>query len=72
MNKKIIDVKSLSWWRMSLWFALHNLIAHPVSEIMFWLAVAIPIQPVRDRLLAFGDWLHDATVPSHKAEEGRG
>lgn len=43
------------------WWALHNLVAHPVSEVAWWL-----------RLRRFGDWLHDATVPEHARGDGRG
>lgn len=43
------------------WWAAHNLVAHPVSELCFWL-----------RIPRFGNWLHDATVPEHDAGTGRG
>jgi hypothetical protein len=43
-------------------WAPHNLIAHPVSEVIYLLTG-------RE---AFGNWLHDATVPAHKKGEGRG
>ena len=42
-------------------WAIHNIIAHPVSEVCHWIGM--------DR---FGGWLHDATVPDHKPGEGRG
>ena len=44
----------LSW-------SLHNLIAHPVSELVYLLGAK--------RLSA---WIHDVTVPTHEPEEGRG
>ena len=47
--------------RPNLWWAVHNLFAHPVSELCFWL-----------RIPRFGNWLHDATVPEHVAGTGRG
>lgn len=47
--------------RPGLWWAIHNLIAHPVSEVCFWLHIP-----------RFGNWLHDATVPEHDTGTGRG
>ena len=41
------------------WWAVHNLIAHPISEVCHWIG-------------KFGDWLHDATVPEHEEGTGRG
>lgn len=46
--------------REKVWWAIHNLIAHPVSEILYWLW----LEPV-------GNWIHDATVPANH-EHGRG
>lgn len=40
---------------------IHNLIAHPLSEILHWLG--------RDDL---GNRLHDRTLPEHEAGKGRG
>lgn len=42
-------------------WAPHNLVAHPLSEILFHLGFE-----------AAGNWLHDETIPPHKAGEGRG
>lgn len=42
-------------------WTLHNLIAHPFSEIVF--------------LLGFSEtsnWIHDASIPKHNKEKGRG
>lgn len=39
----------------------HNLVAHPVSEVLFQLGFE-----------KAGDALHDATVPTHTRGEGRG
>lgn len=44
-----------------LWWAIHNLIAHPLSEILYWLG-----------LESIGGWLHDETVPEHEEGKGRG
>jgi hypothetical protein len=51
--------------REALW-ATHNLIAHPVSEVLHWLGFIFP--PAR----RFGHWLHDVTVPNHEKGTGRG
>lgn len=45
----------------AFWWAVHNLIAHPVSEILHWVGL--------DR---WGNWLHDATIPVHDPRTGRG
>ncbi len=42
-------------------WTLHNLVAHPLSEILFQLG-----------LESRGDWVHDITVPLHVQGEGRG
>jgi len=39
----------------------HNLIAHPVSEILFQIGLG-----------GWGDWLHDWTIPEHIPGTGRG
>lgn len=40
---------------------MHNLVAHPLSEVLHWLGFN-----------AAGDRLHDATLPEHEAGTGRG
>lgn len=50
--------------RRGKWYAnwaIHNLIAHPLSEIMHWL-----------HLGKLGGRLHDLTVPPHEPGTGRG
>lgn len=54
-------MRSASWFRENLGWAIHNLIAHPLSEVLFWCG-----------LRSWGDRLHDATVPPHKPGTGRG
>lgn len=44
-------------WR----WTLHNVIAHPVSELLWQLGA-----------VALADRLHDATVPAHPPGTGRG
>lgn len=47
--------------REKFWWFIHNMFAHPMSEILYWLW-----------LENWGNWLHDATVPKHEPHEGRG
>lgn len=48
-------------FREQVGWALHNLIAHPLSELLYWL---------------FGEtaanWIHDITIPDHEPGFGRG
>jgi hypothetical protein len=53
-------------WRAELMWAAHNLIAHPLCEIAYWIGFLAP--PVRDA----GLWLHDLTIPAHTPGTGRG
>lgn len=46
----------------NFWWAIHNVIAHPLSELFFWL-----------RLNQASNWIHEETIPIHDTEEsGRG
>lgn len=45
----------------NLWWGIHNLIAHPLSEIVWWLGAK--------NLAAV---IHDATLPEHTGNGGRG
>jgi hypothetical protein len=40
---------------------MHNLMAHPLSEILFWIGAG-----------NLGNRIHDATLPEHAEENGRG
>lgn len=40
---------------------MHNLVGHPLSEILHWVGLG-----------DLGDRLHDATLPKHEAGTGRG
>jgi hypothetical protein len=42
-------------------WTIHNMIAHPISEIVYLLGF--------DKL---SNWIHDVTVPKHKSGTGRG
>jgi hypothetical protein len=39
--------------RENFWWATHNLIGHPLSEILYWCWLG-----------RLGDWVHDVTVPA--------
>lgn len=47
--------------KTQFWWAIHNIAAHPLSEILYWIG-----------LHAWGEWIHDKTVPDHKPGTGRG
>jgi hypothetical protein len=53
-------------WQQNLMWMAHNLIAHPLSEVLHWVGYLHP--KIRD----FGLWLHDITVPRHEPNTGRG
>lgn len=42
-------------------WTLHNVIAHPISEALYQIGFG-----------RYGDKLHDATIPEHRAGTGRG
>jgi hypothetical protein len=54
--------------KLEFWWAVHNLIAHPVSQILWWLSGCGTIRTIND----FGNWVHDVTIPNHKPGTGRG
>ena len=45
-------------------WTVHNLIAHPLMEVLYLLSFG--------KLEAFGNFIHDATIPDHDKGEGRG
>lgn len=51
--------------RENLIWAFHNLVAHPTSELCYWLGFMVP------QARKFGNWLHDRSIP-RDYEEGRG
>ena len=54
-------------WIYRNWL-VHNLVAHPVSEIVYWL-----VRPFgRHRAEVVSGWIHDSTLPPHLAGDGRG
>ncbi len=51
-------------------WALHNLVAHPVGELLYQVGQTFPrLEAVLERVEGR---LHDGTVPVHKAGTGRG
>lgn len=53
-----IDYPNRRWYRH---WAVHNLVAHPLSEILHWLGLG-----------DLGNRIHDATLPVHEEGTGRG
>lgn len=39
-------------WNKNFWLAVHNLIGHPIGEVLYWIG-----------LKKASGWLHDATLP---------
>jgi len=58
----------VTWIYLEFWWAIHNLIAHPLSQIVWWISLFGTIKPIA----SFGDWIHDWTVPIHEVGKGRG
>lgn len=54
----IVGCRSGPAW---FWWAVHNLIAHPASEVLYWIGLG-----------RLGFWFHDATIPKHEQGTGRG
>ncbi len=54
LRKKLAKLGRFSW-------TLHNLVAHPVSEILFLIGCE-----------DLGNKIHDITVPEHVRGQGRG
>lgn len=52
----------------SLRWTPHNLIAHPVSEIVYLLSLLLRNEKIRE----FSNYIHDKTIPTHNTGEGRG
>lgn len=48
-------------WEEKFGWMIHNLIAHPISEVLYWFGYE-----------KLGNRLHDATVPRHVTGAGRG
>lgn len=46
----------------------HNLIAHPVSEILYLLSLLYG----GDGFVKLSNYVHDETIPTHHIGEGRG
>lgn len=48
-------------WTEAFGWMMHNLVAHPISEVLHWFGLG-----------DVGNRLHDATVPRHEPGTGRG
>tara|TARA_A100001201_G_scaffold143736_1_gene147060 strand:+ start:2312 stop:2488 length:177 start_codon:yes stop_codon:yes gene_type:complete len=51
----------------AMW-SVHNLIAHPLSEIFHLASYVCCKQKFRN----ISNYIHDSTIPKHKVGEGRG
>ena len=47
---------------------VHNLVAHPISELAYWIVRTMGKKKAED----VSGWIHDITIPVHVAGEGRG
>lgn len=50
----------------NIMWAIHNLVAHPLSEVFYWTSFVVPF--TKD----LSNWIHDVTVPNHHYGNGRG
>lgn len=54
-------------------WSIHNVIAHPLSEVFFVGGyLCIKKFDRGDRLVKLGNWIHDVTIPYHSRGTGRG
>lgn len=51
----------LAWLPVHLQWAPHNLLAHPLSELLHLVGLS-----------RLSNWVHDVTIPPHERGEGRG
>lgn len=49
-------------------WTMHNLVAHPVSEILYLLSIPLKCPKLND----LGNQFHDSTIPKHTEGQGRG
>ena len=49
-------------------WTIHNLIAHPLSEILYQAGVSLKASSLEK----LGNRVHDFTIPEHQEETGRG
>lgn len=75
-TKKVFEPRinrtSLKWWKCSVKWSIHNMVAHPLSDILYWVAVFTFIDNISDNILKLSDLIHDLTAPVHKKGTGRG
>lgn len=60
MNRRWLGIRQEFWW------AVHNLLAHPLSQLLYMAGWLVP------GCQQLGDRLHDATVPEHEWGTGHG
>ncbi len=59
VNKFLSKLGPFKW-------SLHNLVAHPLSELVYLLGLG------SSPFVRVSNWIHDITVPEHKSGAGRG
>lgn len=52
--------------RQEFWWLVHNMVAHPIGQVLYMLGWLIP------GLQEVDGWLHDWTVPKHEKGTGHG
>jgi hypothetical protein len=77
INKKKAIAKAVKSMVMvlpeNLRWTPHNLVAHPLSEVVFLTSVITNQLFGRGKTLyRFNNWLHDVTIPTHEEGTGRG
>tara|TARA_Y100001973_G_C5015380_1_gene240459 strand:- start:219 stop:440 length:222 start_codon:yes stop_codon:yes gene_type:complete len=73
MKKIKFGSRTLALLPEPLQWSLHNLIAHPVGEIVYLSYIATNRLLGRgERLYRFQNWLHEITIPQHEEGKGRG
>ena len=55
------------WFYVEFWWAVHNLIAHPLSQLIWWASLCGLILP----LVKLGEMVHNWTIPVPDAEPGQ-
>ena len=60
-----IDKKGLGFISTEFWWCVHNLFAHPVYQMLWFLSLFGLVKPVK----RLASWVHDITVPTSGEED---
>lgn len=52
------------WLYLEFWWSVHNIIAHPLSQFLWWGSLCGKWRTVAD----FAEFVHDWTLPEHEHE----